>query len=170
MALRLQQNLRDLAKRALTASRRRHVMDAAFYFGPGIGRSERQPGAPENRDVGQIVPHVRDLVQGESTPLHDFVQDRHLLDVALVDIRHSDLLRADLHRFRFTARDDTCLETFPYEPLQRDPILRVETLGLEKIAISARQVVDQAVGDHTIDIHKQQTNFRRALLKLGIHD
>ena len=169
MALRLQQNLRDLAKRALTASRRRHVMDAAFYFGPGIGRSERQPCAPQDGNVGQVVARVGDIRQGEATLLDDLFQDRNLLDVALVNIRHAYLLGADLQGVRFASADDSRLDTVPPQPLQRDAVLSVEALGLDHLPILSRDVKKQAVGEHAVDIHKQQTNFRRALLKLGIH-
>ena len=169
MSLRLEQDLGDFAHRAVTASRRRHMVGAAFYFRTGISGSKSQPRAPEDRNVCQIVPHVRDLVQGEATPLHDFFQDWHLLDVALIDIRHPHLLSADLNRLRFASSDYTRLEAIPREPLQRDPILRVKALGFEDIAVGARHVVDQAVGEHAVDVHKQETDFRRALLKLGIH-
>ena len=59
------------------------------------------------------------------------------------------------NRLRFAPSDYTRLEAFPCEPLQRDPILRVKTLGFEDIAVGAWNIVDQAIGEHAVHIHKQ---------------
>jgi len=53
--------------------------------------------------------------------------------------------------------------------LKRNPVLRVKTFSLDQIAFGARHIEDQAAGENAVDIHKQETNLRRALLKLGVH-
>ena len=55
---------------------------------------------------------------------------------------------------RLTAADQTCPDIVPIQPLEADPILRVEPFGLDHLAFCVRHVIQPAIGKDAIDVHQ----------------
>src|SRR5258706_4128800 len=169
LALRAQNHLADLADSPGAAWNRGHVVRRALHFLARIRRSDRQTDAAHNDNVGQIVADVGGVFRGDAALRQNFLQDRDLFDMSLIDICHFHLSRALFPGRRNAPADHPGRDLVPVQPLQRDAVLRIEALGLHHLSLGTRDIIKTAVGEHSVDVHQQQFYARNALFELGRH-
>lgn len=163
-SLRLEDYLDHFAYRALAAHRLGHVMRLTLHLGPRICHRDCQAYAVHDHCIGEIVADVRHIFGRNFCIGQNLLQNRDLLNVALIYVCHLHLARPLHRRRRLTAADHAGLDAIPVQPLQTNPVLRIEALRLQHLAVGPRNLIQLAVGENSVHIHQQKLHARGAIL------
>ena len=142
-------------------------MREPLHFRLGVGNGHGQPRPLHEDPVGEVVAEVSDLFIRESGLGLDLFVQRQLFRLAHVDEGHVSRRPAQFGGFRDPAADHPGLDTAAIEPLQGDSVLRIETFGLPRAAVGARQVKDLSIRQDAIDVHQDETDARGARAQLS---
>jgi hypothetical protein len=109
-----------------------------LHLGLGVGDGDGEPDPVHDHDVREVVAHVGDLLRGQPRLLEDLLEDRDLLEVALVDVGEAGRAGALPGGDRDPPADHPRLDAEAAQPLEGDAVLRVEGLDLGEASLRRR--------------------------------
>lgn len=165
-ALRLQDQFHHFAHCPRAAYGRGDIMRLALYFGARVRHRDGEAHAVHDHGVGEIVADVGHLLPLQHRLNQNFLEDRNLLDMPLIHVRHLHLAGALRGGGRLASADHARLDAVPVEPCQANPILRIEPLRFHDVSIWSGYAIEFSIGEDAVHIHQQQLDARSAVLNL----
>jgi hypothetical protein len=147
----------------------RDVVGLGLHLVASVGGRHGQAHPVHDHDVREVVADVGDLLGRDAGVLEDLLEERDLLELALVDPGEAGLPGSLLDRGRHPSADDAGPNPGPPQPLQGDPVLGVEGLGLDEPARAVGHAPVRAVRQHAVDVHQQHPDACGARQQLFVH-
>ncbi len=158
VSLRGENDVGQLAHRAAAAVARRDVMRMRANRGRCVRHRHAEAACGQHGDVRQVVADVRALLGREPQIDAQPLPRRALVVRVLHEMRNAQLLRAMRHRGRAAPGDPRDDDAGVCQQMHRDAVERTERLELVAVVVD----VDASVGQHAVDVARQQAHAARA--------
>jgi len=153
LLLRLQNHFHDLADRAVSAGRFRHVICRRFGFRHAIAHRNAQPHPFQHRDVHHVVADVTDIPPIHTGLTQNALNSLNLSAVMLDKKIDFQIFRALLRRARRPARNPADFDSVQLQKFQAKPVTNVKPLHFH-----AATHINGAVGQHAIYVAEEQSD------------
>ena len=161
--LRPKQQFRNFPDRAVATPSLGHIIHCRFNPSPCVLNRYGQAGFAENRQVGNIIPNIGDLVIGESDFLLEAMISGGFVVDALVDNLDGEFSSAMAQDIRGAASDKSDVDARALQQSNPLTVAHVEAFDL------VTSIIDEntSVGKNSINVEEEQFNLLGLVLEFG---